>query len=111
MKLCVTNDFGKPVAFFDSNVHAPEKIPAEAFEISDEDWQECIDHPRARYFEGGDLVECAQHDPNRMTTEEMVKRRIDGDPVLGALLDVLHERTGAERHEIESAVIARIEAE
>ena len=52
----ITNAEGVPVAFYTSSLHSGN-IPNEAFEISQEQYQECLAHQGERAFIDGALVE------------------------------------------------------
>lgn len=55
MKHALLNDNGLPMAFYDDNIHSD--IPAEAIEITDEQWLDCINNHGARKFMDGSVVE------------------------------------------------------
>lgn len=56
MKLCTIDEEGRPTGFYESEIH--RQIPEHAFEISAEQWRECLENQGRRRFEDGRLVEC-----------------------------------------------------
>lgn len=87
MKLCVTDEHGHPIAFYDDSIH--KDIPSEAFEISDKDWRECVSNDGCRRFVDGDLVECVRPSVPVPSMIEQVEARLDRDPMLSALFSVM----------------------
>ena len=56
MKKAVFDDNGFPIAFYSSDIHG-DNFPAEALEITDEQWLEFIENPGARKWSNGQVVE------------------------------------------------------
>ena len=109
MKLCITDQHGHPIAFYDDAIH--KEIPSEAFEISDTHWQECIGNSGRRRFEDGRLVECVRPSLPAPSMSEQIKARAEGDPIFGALLDVLAGALGIEAGEFIESIAQRAEGE
>ena len=55
MKFAVIDGDGFPIAFYASDVHGTN-IPADATEISDDQWREFIDNPGLRQFIDGNVA-------------------------------------------------------
>jgi hypothetical protein len=54
MKYTILDANGLPTAFYSDDIH--ENIPADAIEITDEQWLECINNSGTRQFVNGTLV-------------------------------------------------------
>lgn len=59
-KFAKIDEAGFPVAFYDDEIN---EIPDDAFEISDSDWQKCIQNQGLRKFENGVLFEYTPPSP------------------------------------------------
>lgn len=54
MKYAILDKNGLPTAFYSDDIH--ENIPADAIEITDEQWLECLNNQGARQFVNGALI-------------------------------------------------------
>lgn len=109
MKFRVTDEEGRPIAFYDDAVH--EMIPSGAVEISVEDWHECLAHPGCRRFDDdGALVECRPPFREVPTASEKLSSRLEKDPTLNAILALMAEMSGESMEEVHARVVARMEA-
>lgn len=73
MKHAVLDAEGTPLAFYDSAIHGAG-IPPEAVEISDDQWQELLDHPGRRRLLNGEVV--LHEPPPRVATQSDYRRSI-----------------------------------
>lgn len=78
MKLAVLDQYGSPIAFYDSTIH--KSIPDNAIEITGSQWIECLKNQGKRKFENGLLVEDIP-----MKTNEQIKAEIEAS--IQAMLD------------------------
>ena len=63
MKKAVFDENGLPTAFYSSDIHG-DNIPEAAIEITDEQWIEFIEHPGARKWQDGEVVEYTPPEPS-----------------------------------------------
>lgn len=75
MKHAVLDAEGTPLGFYDSAIHGAG-IPPEAVEISDDEWQELLDHPGRRRLINGAVV--PHEPPPRVPTQGDYRRAIQG---------------------------------
>jgi len=105
---CTTDEEGRPTAFYIDSVHGFDAIPDEAFEISDEDWQEANANPgRRRFDDEGELVECDMPADPEIPEEDLVRSaresveaRISRDPMIAVLVDLVAAETRISRDEV-----------
>jgi hypothetical protein len=108
MKFCQTDDAGHPIAYYDDAIH--RVIPAEAFSITSNQWQVCIDNPGERRFENGKIVTCVSPKSTPLTGGNLLARRMSRDPVLAAIVRVFSEVLSQTIDFDEGEAIARIGA-
>lgn len=73
MKYALINDNGFPTAFYSTELHG-DNIPAEAFEISEEDWIECLENQGLRRWVDGALVVYTPEEPPVVILEKQPER-------------------------------------
>lgn len=109
-KFCTLDDARRPKAFFDTAVHL-KNIPADAIEISDEHWTECINHPGCRQFNDmGELVECEMQLDDVPAPDPLVtaRERAKNDPLTAGLLKTVADATGQSIEDLEDAYVANV---
>lgn len=109
-----TDDVGRPIAFYDSEIHEGA-IPEDAVEISGKAWHEALANPgRRRLTEDGKMVECEPPAPPPLDAEEaraFVDGRLTRDPLVAELVAVIAEKTDLTVDDIRSRVLARMGVE
>lgn len=63
VKLARFDSDGRPVAFFDPELEYPHEDLSDTVPISDEDWEEFINNPGARRWDGEKVVPCDPPQP------------------------------------------------
>lgn len=64
MAILLTTDLdGRPTAYYNTSIHAPEQIPGEAIEISDEDYA-ALREVKTRRFVNGEVVDGPEPSPD-----------------------------------------------
>ncbi|MBA1156939.1 hypothetical protein [Microvirga mediterraneensis] len=81
-KKAVFDENGLPLGFYDQSIHG-DAIPADAIEITNEQWREFIDHQGQRRFVDGEVVSYEppppQAPPSRIYKAPMFRKMTDAE--------------------------------
>lgn len=88
MKYAIINENNFPVAFYASEVHG-ENIPAEAIEITDEQWRELVENQGQRKLVDGEVVEYTPPEPPAVIPDRVTARQFKLQLLASGYLDAV----------------------
>lgn len=97
---------GFPQGFYSDDAHKPDDIPDVAVPITEAQWQELLRHQGLRAFRSGQVIPATPTPPTPPKPVDVFARKMDGDPVFAALVEVISDITTTPN--IEALVISKL---